>query len=191
MEDYHQLIANTVAAHAERLGRAIDYIEVGVFRGESALAVLSTGHCRFAVLIDDFSNTHCGDAKSSLETVEKNLHDYGGLFEIKVGPSHQVLPLVKRRFDIGFVDGEHTVEGCRGDIERMFPLIREDGILFVDDMQHPAYMHIKGIAEQFASEKGLKLTYHEVHEGLGELRRQRTRSGRRSSYQPHFVLETG
>ena len=62
MEDYHQLIANTVTAHAKQLGRAIDYIEVGIFQGDSALAVMSTGHCRWATLIDNFSNTHCGDA---------------------------------------------------------------------------------------------------------------------------------
>jgi hypothetical protein len=171
MEDYHQLIAEKVTAHAERLGRAIDYIEVGVFRGESAAAVLGTGHCRYAMLIDNFSNTHCGNGSSSLETVQTNLHKYGGMFVIEVGDSRKVLPLIKRKFDIGFVDGEHTIEGCRGDIEQMFPLIREDGILFVDDMQHPAYMHIKGLAEQFAKEKGLQLVYHAVHEGLGELRR--------------------
>lgn len=171
MEDYHQLIANTVTAQAEKLKRAIDYIEVGVFRGESALAVMSTGHCRYALLIDDFSNTHCGDATSSLQTVEKNLHDFGGLFEIKARPSHEVLPTITRQFDIGFVDGEHTIEGCRGDIELMWPLIREDGVMFVDDMQHPAYMHIRGLVEKFATKKDLQYTYHQVHEGLGELRR--------------------
>lgn len=171
MEDYHQLIASTVIFHAAKLGRAIDYIEVGVFRGESAAAVLSTGCCRFAMLIDNFSNTHCGDATSSRALVEKKLYDYGGLFEIKQADSRSVLPTIDRQFDVGFVDGEHTVQGCKGDIEQMWPLMREDGIMFVDDMQHPGYMHIKGLTEQFADENGLKLTYHEVHEGLGELRR--------------------
>jgi len=174
MEDYHQLLADSVTAHAERLGRAIDYIEVGVFRGESALAVLGTGHCRYAMLIDNFSNTHCGDATSSLETVKKNLADYDGIVEIKLGDSRDILPLIpliKRQFDIGFVDGDHTIEGCRGDMEQMFPLIREDGILFVDDMQNTGYMHIKGLVEQFAKEKGLNLVYHTVHNGVGELRK--------------------
>jgi predicted O-methyltransferase YrrM len=171
MEDYHQLLADSVTAHAQRLGRSIDYIEVGVFRGESALAVLGSGHCRWATLIDNFSNTHCGNAMSSLETVQKNLANYDGIFEIKIGDSRDVLPLIKCQFDIGFVDGDHTIEGCRGDMEQMFPLIREDGILFVDDMQNTGYMHIKALAEQFASEKGLQLTYHEVHNGVGELRR--------------------
>ena len=171
MEDYHQLIADTVTAHAQKLGRAIAYIEVGVFRGDSAKAVMSTGHCRYALLIDDFSNTHCGDATSSLQTVETNLHDYGGLFEIKAHPSHSVLPTITRQFDIGFVDGEHTIDGCRGDMELMWPLIREDGVMFVDDMRHAAYRHIEGLVEQFARDHDLKYTYHQVHEGLGELRR--------------------
>jgi predicted O-methyltransferase YrrM len=171
MDDYHQLIANTVTEHARRLHRAIDYIEVGVFTGNSALAVLGSGHCRWATLIDNFSNTHCGDLKSSRATVEYNLRDYDGIFEIKSGDSHAVLPTIKRQFDIGFVDGDHTIDGCSGDMAAMWPLIREDGVMFIDDMQNSGYMHIKGLVEQFAAEKGLKYTYHEVHEGLGELRR--------------------
>jgi predicted O-methyltransferase YrrM len=172
MNDYHQLIADTVTEHARQLHRAIDYIETGVFTGNSALAVLGTGHCRWATLIDNFSNTHCGnEIKSSRETVEHNLLHYEGIFEIKVGDSHDVLPTIKRQFDVGFVDGDHTVEGCSGDIAAMWPLIREDGIMFVDDMQNPGYMHIKGLVEQFAKDNGLQYKYHQVHEGLGELRR--------------------
>jgi len=172
MDDYHQLLANAVTEHARRVHRAIDYIETGVFTGNSALAVLGSGHCRWATLIDNFSNTHCGnDIKSCRELVEKNLADYEGIFEIQVGDSATLLPLIERQYDIGFVDGDHTIEGCRGDLEQMFPLIREDGILFVDDMQNTGYMHIKGLAEQFASEKELQLVYHTLHNGVGELRR--------------------
>jgi predicted O-methyltransferase YrrM len=171
MDDYHQLIANAVIETARQLHRAIDYIEVGVFTGNSALAVLSTGHCRWATLVDNFSNTHCGDLKSSEELVRTNLKDYDGIFEIKVGDSHAVLPTITRQFDIGFVDGDHTIEGCSGDMEGMLPLLRDDGIMFIDDMHNSGYMHIHGLVEQFARDKGLKFTYHEVHEGLGELRR--------------------
>jgi hypothetical protein len=173
MDDYHQLLANAAIEHARRVHRAIDYIETGVFTGNSALAVLGSGHCRWATLIDNFSNTHCGnDIKSSLEFVEKNLADYEGIFEIMVGDSAAVLPTITRQFDIGFVDGDHTVEGCGGDMKAMWPLIREDGVMFVDDMQNSGYMHIKGLVEQFAAENGLQYKYHQVHEGLGELRRK-------------------
>jgi predicted O-methyltransferase YrrM len=170
MEDYHQLLADSVIAHGTRLRRPIDYIEVGVLTGNSAAAVLATGYCRYATLIDNFSNTHCGETKSSRETVKANLAEYAGIFEIIVGDSNEVLPTITENFDIGFIDGDHSREACENDLESMFPLIRANGIIFVDDMQNPGYMHIKGVVEQFAKEKALKLTYHQVHNGVGELR---------------------
>jgi predicted O-methyltransferase YrrM len=168
MEDYHQLIADKVVEHSKRLGRSIDYIEVGVCTGNSALAVLSTGRCRHATLIDNFSNTHCGDWKSSPELVEENLSRFVGFFEIKVGDSAAVLPTIKEKFDIGFVDGEHNEPACLSDMEKMFPLLREDGIMFVDDLENPEQLHYTAL--NFASAHRLRMDYHRVHFGLGEIK---------------------
>jgi predicted O-methyltransferase YrrM len=169
MDDYHRLIANAVIAEAAQLCRAIDYIEVGVLTGNSALAVLSTNCCRRAVLIDNFSNTHCGNWKSSPELVEKNLAQFKGTFEIKVGDSAAVLPTVKEKFDIGFVDGEHNEPACLSDMEKMFPLLRENGVMFVDDLENPEQLHYTAL--NFATAHRLRMVYHRVHHGVGELRK--------------------
>jgi predicted O-methyltransferase YrrM len=167
MDDYHQLIADRVVDHAKRLGRSIDYIEVGVLTGNSALAVLSTECCRHATLIDNFSNPIYADWKSSPELVEKNLAKYKGKFEIKVGNSADVLPNVKEKFDIGFVDGEHNEPACLSDMEKMFPLLRENGIMFVDDLENPEQLHYTAL--NFATAHRLRMIYHCVHHGLGEI----------------------
>jgi hypothetical protein len=167
MDDYHQLIADRVAEHSERLGRSIDYIEVGVLTGNSALAVLSTGCCRHAVLIDNFSHPVYVDWKSSPELVSKRLAQFEGIFEIKVGDSADVLPTVKAKFDIGFVDGEHNEPACLSDMEKMFPLLRENGIMFVDDLENPEQLHYTAL--NFARAHRLRMVYHRVHHGLGEI----------------------
>jgi predicted O-methyltransferase YrrM len=167
MDDYHTLIADKVRNHSKVLGRSIDYIEVGVLTGNSALAVLSTGCCRHAMLIDNFSNTHCGEWKSSPELVQENLKQFKGMFQIKVGNSADVLPNVKEKFDIGFVDGEHNEPACLSDMEKMFPLLRENGIMFVDDLENPEQLHYTAL--NFATSHRLRMIYHRVHYGLGEI----------------------
>jgi len=167
MNDYHQLIASTVSAQAERLNRLIDYIEIGVLTGNSAKSVLSTGKCRYAVLIDNFSNTHCGDVKSSREIVEENLLPYFGLFELKEGNSSEELLLITDKFDIAFIDGEHTDQGCQSDLEKTLRLMRSYGIMFVDDLENPPSLH--DVVRRFANENNLNFIYHNVHNGLGEL----------------------
>lgn len=42
------------------------------------------------------------------------------------------------RFDFVFVDGDHSFEGCRADIETWLPLVKADGWLGGHDWQKPA-----------------------------------------------------
>ena len=167
MDDYHQLIADTVAAHAIRLGRPIDYVEVGVLTGNSARAVLGTGKCRRAVLIDTFASELSRQWNSTPELVETNLAQFDGLFEIKVGDSATVLPTLTEKFDIGFVDGDHNEPAALSDMEKMVPLLRENGIMFVDDLENPEQLHYTAL--NFASAHRLRMVYHRVHHGLGEI----------------------
>jgi predicted O-methyltransferase YrrM len=167
MDDYHQLIAEKVAAHAMQIKRKIDYIEVGVLTGNSALAVLSTGCCRHATLIDTFASDLSREWKSTPELVEQNLAEFKGLFDIRVGDSAVVLPTLMREYDIGFVDGEHNEPACLSDMEKMFPLLRKDGIMFVDDLDNPE--QLRYTAMNFAAAHRLRIVYHDVHNGLGEI----------------------
>ncbi len=172
MDKYHRLIADRVIERAETLGRHLDYIEVGVLTGNSADAVLSTWKLRSAILIDNFSMTLNG-VKQSKDMVELRLLPFRGLFEIVEGDSRTVLQRMTRLFDIGFVDGDHTGEGCQSDLENMLPLMREGGIIFVHDVLNPYFKNLKDVSETFAEKNNLAFTLHaHVEEGLAELRRK-------------------
>jgi hypothetical protein len=167
MDDYHELIADRVLHQAERLGRSIDYVEVGVLTGNSAKAVLSTGKCRHATLIDTFASDLSREWKSTPELVEQNLAQWKGIFDIRIGDSAAVLPTLLREYDIGFVDGEHNEPACLSDMEKMFPLIRKTGIMFVDDLRNPEQLEL--VVINFATKHQLRFIHHNVHHGLGEI----------------------
>ncbi len=170
MNDYHELIAQRVTEQSEKLGRLIDYIEVGTFIGHSAEAVLGTHKVKQAILIDNFSLQNNGKPQTK-DMVELRLLPFRGLFEIIEGDSRVVLPAISRLYDIGFVDGDHSEEGCRIDMENMLPLLRDDGVMFVHDMLNPDFENLRTVAATFASENKLQIVIHEVMNGLAELRR--------------------
>jgi len=167
MNDYHQLIANTVVEQAQKLGRLIDYIEVGVLTGNSAEAVLSTCKVRNAILIDNWS---LQTPPTSKEQVEQRLSKFAAIFDLIEGESSDILPTVGEKFDVGFVDGDHSPEGCLSDMGNMLPLLRKDGIMFVHDVGNPDFPYLKELVINFAHEnKFYKATFHEVMNGLAEL----------------------
>lgn len=170
--DAHQLLADAVTAFSNAHGnRLVDYIEIGVLTGNSAVAVLATKKIRRAVLVDNFSYSQ---PPSSKQAVEQRLNaEYGGLFEVMEGDSKQIVPRLKEQFDIGFVDGDHSDEGCLADLTNMLPLIRPDGVIFVHDLTNPGFLSLKRVTEKFAQDNGLTFTFHNhVHNALGELRRK-------------------
>jgi predicted O-methyltransferase YrrM len=58
------------------------------------------------------------------------------------------------------------------DMTNMLPLLREDGVMFVDDVENPGY-HLKELVPKFARDNKLTCKMHRVHNVLAELRRTR------------------
>ena len=169
-DDYHQLIALAVVAHAEKFGRDIDYIEIGTLTGNSAEAVLITGKVRRAVLVDDFSLIWCG-TKQSKQTVSARLAKYDGKFEVMEGDSRKIVRNLMETFDVGFVDGDHEAESCRIDMTNMLPRIRPDGVMFVHDVGNESFTYLQPVVAAFAKDNKLTMRLHDVSDGLAELRR--------------------
>jgi len=168
MEDYHQLLAEKTIALSDKLGRKIDYIEVGVCTGNSAEAVLGTGRINRAVLIDNWTMHWPG---ADIVSVSHRLKEYEGTFEIVSGNSRDVLSKLSKSFDMGFVDGDHEESSCIADMTAMLPLLRVGGVMFVDDMRQTGSKDIwlQRVTEKFASENALTMQLHDVHNGLAEL----------------------
>ena len=170
-DDYHQVIAASVVAHALKLKRDVDYIEIGTLTGNSAEAVLKTGKINRSVLVDDFSLIW-GGIKQSKEKVDARLAPFLGHFEVMEGDCRKVVRNLTEMFDIGFVDGDHEAESCRIDMTNMLPRLRDDGIMFVHDVGNENFTYLLPVVGAFARDNGLTITLHNVSDGLAELRRK-------------------
>jgi predicted O-methyltransferase YrrM len=177
VNDYHRIIADAVIMQAAKLGRPVDYIEIGVLTGNSAEAVLQTWKVRHAQLIDDWSLEYEGQ-KRTREMVEKRLEIYNGLFLITEGDSRKIVPTIAGHFDVGFVDGDHSTEGCRIDCENMMKLIREDGVMFVHDTANESFK-LREVVIDFADRYELSVEFHDCMNGLAEIRREPAWIGKR------------
>lgn len=169
-DDYHQLIASRVGELSRTLGRDIDYIEIGTFTGNSAAAVLATGRINRAVLIDNFCLPFKGKTQSKA-LVEERLKEYAGRFEVMVGDGRKIARDLTETFDVGFVDGDHEKESCFIDMTNMWPLIRDNGVMFVHDVGNESFTYLLPVVAGFAKDNNLTMRLHDVFEGLAELRR--------------------
>lgn len=163
------LLLSDIAQNTSRsFRRQIDYLEVGVHQGRTALAVLSTGVIRSAVLIDAWDVEYSGWTPN-VEQVRQLLKQYSP--RIIVGSSHTELPKLEEQFDFGFVDGDHTAEGCEADMRDMLSKIRVGGVMVVDDLRHPGHLYLESVVLDFCKSRKLsvKTHFHESHYGVAEI----------------------
>lgn len=169
-DDYHQLIAARVQEQAAKLGRDIDYVEIGTFTGNSAAAVLATGKVHRAVLIDNFCLTWNGQPQSK-QKVEQRLSKHEGHFEVMEGDCRKIARNLTETFDVGFVDGDHEEDSCRIDMTNMLPLLRPEGVMFVHDVGNEHFTYLLPVVAAFVRDNKLAMTLHDVSDGLAELTR--------------------
>lgn len=112
-------------------------LETGLGFGVSALwiceALLELGDGTRHVAVDPFPRP------AALETLAAA--GVSELVELHEEPSELALPRLVgegRRFDLAFLDGNHRFEGVFCDLVHAGRLVREGGVVFVDDVQLPA-----------------------------------------------------
>ena len=65
------------------------------------------------------------------------------------GDSKQLIPTLTGSFDLVLVDGDHSIEGARADLQNAWPLVRPGGILVMDDICHPEYPWLGDVLAEF------------------------------------------
>ena len=82
---------------------------------------------------------------------------YGVLDKLKIyknrgsvirGFSKDIIPDIKEKFDVIHIDGDHTYEGCKWDLDNIKSLLKSDGVVVVDDVRtwpdvHQAWQEFK------------------------------------------------
>lgn len=162
----YSLLREVSLAQSNRLGRKLDYLEIGTHQGGSALAVLGTGAIKRAVLVDNWSY---GD---KVEDVQVRLKEFLPITRILTGESREILPTLDHPFDLIFVDGDHEREPAVKDMTNALRLLSPEGIMLVDDLDHPGYKFLRHETIQFAHRNGLNITLHPHHFGVAEMKRK-------------------
>lgn len=84
--------------------------------------------------------------KQSLETLKLfeervNLFNLWHRIEMKTGDSKDILPTINEQFDIIYIDGDHTYQGVKSDLELAWGKVKPGGLLLMDDVFHPLNWH--------------------------------------------------
>lgn len=127
-----------LALEAALLGKRITYLEVGVRLGHSLALVtwLADTALEAALGIDAFVPEYGGEPNPGAVSVFRSLDELGiptDRIEIWTGDSASLLPCVLDPFDLVLIDGDHTPDGARRDLEEGLRVLAPGGVLVFDD----------------------------------------------------------
>jgi len=166
----------TLIAHAKNLSSGQRYIETGSYLGCSALLVAL--HSNVTVWAHDLWVTDWSELKGCPPPM---VEDYFYKFYSAVKANNLVNRIVPIRgnsvytvgihddksVDLCFIDGDHSYEGCYGDLEAVFPKMAPSGIVLVHDCV-PGSEPLKAV-EEFTRTKGLDFTIIEGTWGMARI----------------------
>jgi len=116
----------------------VSYLEIGVYEGRSFLWVMDnilTHPYSKATAIDIFT----GDFE---KTFRSNLEISGASSKVNVlkGDSFYLLQNMSSKFDIIYIDGDHTAKAALFDAELSWPLLKEGGLMIFDDYLYQSHL---------------------------------------------------
>jgi predicted O-methyltransferase YrrM len=167
---------NTVLIGLTRRLRPESYLEIGVRRGRSMAMVASVApQCR-VVGFDLWMSDYAGMENPGPDHVRREMARLGltGPLELVTGDSRQTVPewFAKHQtefFDLITVDGDHSTEGARADLENVLPRLKIGGALVFDDISNQSHMNLAAVWNEFLGRhdelKGYSFT--EVGFGVG------------------------
>ena len=133
-------------------------VEIGVDKGLNALTILKTLHIKKLYLIDIYKPftvdgiTH--DNTNAYKIAKENLAKYKDKIEFVIKKSEESITEIPNELDFVYVDGDHSYEGAKKDIELYYPKVKEGGIIGGDDFS----IYFPGVARavtEFCKDKKL------------------------------------
>jgi hypothetical protein len=98
------------------------YLEIGVQEGQSLAAVVRANPgLQRVTLCDDWGSSHGGTGRGDNGHIEILLRHLGfvGKVTYLTGRSQELVPSLNDAFDLVHVDGDHSTEGARSDLENI------------------------------------------------------------------------
>lgn len=167
---------NTVLQTLAAALPARDYLEIGVRRGRSLAMVASVNPEVNIVGFDLWVEDYAGMPNPGPGLVQSELTKIGhrGTLELVSGDSHQTVPRYfaehpKRWFDMITVDGDHTLDGARADLETVIARLRIGGALVFDDVCSQYHPYLSALWDEFTADvtRWASWRYDDVGFGVG------------------------
>ena len=127
------------------------YLEIGVAMGEHAEQVLRNKDIYYTGIDQWKYDTTMEHEKNKIKnwntqekwddvykSVLKKLSKFEDRASIIRGSSRDVVPTLVHKYDVIYVDGDHSYEGAKKDLELSLEVLAEDGKIIVDDLQYPS-----------------------------------------------------
>ncbi len=129
-----------------------NYLEIGVRQGRSMAMVVSRRPHVQVTAFDMWQEQYAGMDNPGPDFVQAQMNRLGhkGTITFINGNSHETLPRYfaahpRQTFDLITVDGDHTPEGARQDLEDVLPRLRVGGAIVFDDIAHPTHPELLGV----------------------------------------------
>jgi predicted O-methyltransferase YrrM len=110
-------------------------LEVGSFKGKSSACIAAgLNHARLAC-VDTWHNDAMpyDDASDVMPEFVSNVEPYRDLIEAHRGTSTTVAATWTRPIDLLFIDGDHSYEGCRADLNAWIDFVKQGGWIAFHD----------------------------------------------------------
>ena len=140
------------------------YLEVGVCAGESLHVLLSQQFPDRLTLCDTWGDQYGGQAFGDARHIEWMLNHfkYPNPTTYLNGNSHQMLKKVTQLFDLITVDGDHSPDGAREDLEDCWSLLMPNGLLVFDDIAHEAHPHLSMVFKDFIDDVNATVIHEDM-----------------------------
>jgi hypothetical protein len=136
--------------------------EVGTYRADFSVAMLSKRQVRKLYLIDPYA--YFGDSQKMTQEMlddakrkaAKRVDKYGDKVCWIYQPSHEAARAIPEKLDFVYIDGDHRYEGVKQDIADYWPLVDDGGIFGGHDFYRDWPGVIQAVTE-FSVVNGLQL----------------------------------
>ncbi len=129
-----------------------NYLEIGVRRGRSLAVIAATCPSCQLYGFDMWMADYAGMPNPGPDFVADELRRIGfqGHLDLVSGDSHQTVPAFLSEhpdltFDLINIDGDHSEDGARADLETVLPRLRVGGAIVLDDIVHPQHPYLEDV----------------------------------------------
>lgn len=169
-EDWTYLDLVNVLYTATKLVKPKNYLEIGVRRGRSACVVVRGNSEVNIYAFDMWIENYAGVENPGPNYVSQQLKEHGHTGEVTFidGNSRKTIPQFfdenpEIMFDLINVDGDHSDEGAKIDLDNVISRLNIGGVLVFDDISHPQLKSLYQVWKTFIQENP-NLAFYEFNE---------------------------